>query len=60
MLSKGVESSKSSLSNASSTLSLQEKRNRLLKIEQKLEAITAHKQNQAREESEEGLTRRVL
>jgi uncharacterized membrane protein YukC len=42
------------------TLSAKEKRERLLKIEQKLEAITIHKQNQVKDETEEELTRRVL
>lgn len=45
---------------SAASLALREKRDRLLKIEQKLEAITVHKQNQARDQTEEELTRRVL
>lgn len=47
-------------SKSAASLTLKDKRERLLKIEQKLEAITVHKQNQVRDQTEEELTRRVL
>jgi hypothetical protein len=47
-------------SKSATSLTLKDKRDRLLKIEQKLEAITVHKQNQVRDQTEEELTRRVL
>lgn len=60
MLSNAIDPPKHTLPTTPSSSALREKRERLMKIEQKLEAITVHRQNQARESSEEELTRRVL
>ena len=48
----GLSSKEESNSNSATSLALRDKRERLLKIEQKLEAITVHKQNMARDQTE--------
>lgn len=60
MMSNVLDLQEGNLAKTPSSLTLKEKRDRLLKIEQKLEAITVHKQNQVRDQTEEDLTRRVL
>lgn len=60
MMISGFGSKEEGSSKSATSLALKDKRERLLKIEQKLEAITVHKQNMARDQTEEELTRRVL
>jgi hypothetical protein len=53
MIISGLGSKEEGSSKSATSLGLKDKRERLLKIEQKLEAITVHKQNMVRDQTEE-------